>query len=179
MIADEIPEDVREYLLGGDGLGRVTVMEQHPGVQARLKRPEVQATLYRYLASQEPWQEEIPALAMAALDALLATPTANGAQSVEKLKRHPNPGVRVKVYRYLFAAVYPRDREAMSSVLVDMLADDSETVRLDAAHFIKNLKLEAEMRTLLVHWLRLAPERKYDHGESFAPSKSSRGNRYS
>jgi len=167
-MAEEIPEDVRAYLLAGDGLGRVSVTERYPNVEARLRTPEVQATLYRYLAGKEPWAEEVPTLAMAALDTLLATPTAEGAKSIRKLIAHPNPLLRLRAYRYLFAVVYPRDPDGMARVVRDMLTDNDEPVRLDGAHFVRNLKMAGAMRAFLQDWIRRAPERKWDHGESYA-----------
>lgn len=167
-MVDEIPADVKEYLLAGDGLGKVTVIEKHPGVEERLKKPEVQAALYRYLAGEEPWSDEIPVLTMAALDTLLATPTAEGAKSIRKLTGHPNAGVRLRAYRYLFALVYPRDRDGMARAMEDMLTDDDELVRLEAAHLVKNLKMTDAMREFLRNWMRQAPERHWNRGESYA-----------
>jgi hypothetical protein len=167
-MADEIPPDVRAYLLGGDGLGRVAVIKQHPDVQQRLRQPEVQATLYRYLESQEPWKEEIPVLAMAALDQLLANPTPQGGKSVSTLAGHPNPLLRVRVYRYQMALVYPRDREGVSRVLEKMLTDEDEAVRMEGANLIRNLKLTDLMRDYLRDWVRQAHERKWNSGASYA-----------
>jgi hypothetical protein len=167
-MADEIPADVRAYLLAGDGLGRVSVIREYPSVETRITRPEVQATLYRYLASREPWNEEIPSLAMAALDTLLATPTEEGAKSVRALKGHPNALLRIRAYRYLFAVVYPRDRVGMLGVIEEMLYDRDDAVRLEAARLAKNLRLAPALHGVLQNWMRVAPERQWNRGESYA-----------
>jgi HEAT repeat protein len=105
---------------------------------------------------------------MAALDTLLATPSADGAKAIRALTGHPNESVRLRAYRYMCALVFPRDREAMTGVIEQMLTDNDELVRLEGARLVKNLKMADGMREFLRDWVRQAAERQWDRSESYS-----------
>jgi hypothetical protein len=163
----DLPPDVREYLTAGDALGMVAVEEKYPDIRKKLRSPEIRAALLRYLASDEPWQEPNPGPIIGALRVVRETPTAAEIPLLRPLLMHPEPAVRQPVYEYMMSVYYPSQRESVHTLLQSMLLDGHDSVRAQAANYIKGLKTPEELRPFLNRWLALAAKRGWNKQESF------------
>lgn len=163
----ELPADVREYLTAGDALGIRAVEERHPNIRQKLKSPEIRAALFRYLASDEPWQGGHPGAVIGALKVVHSGAAAAEIPLVRPLIMHPEGIVRLQVYQFQMAVYYPNQRESILAVLQDMLLDGDEAVRAQAVQYVEGLKVPQELRPFLERWLALAPGRGWDKHDSY------------
>jgi len=165
---DEIPVEVRAYLSAGDSIGHLEVTQKYPNVERTLASPEVRAAILRYLRSDEAWKEPNPGFMIGALTFLQGAASAKELPAVQGFVVHRNPWVRVRAYEYMMAVYYPAgDSASMVKMFEKMLVDPDEVVRVQAARWIQGVGVVAAMRGYLQNWIQRAPERMWDHQESF------------
>lgn len=163
-----IPQEVREYLNAGDGLGQFAVRERHPNLNRTLEAADTRAALLRYLGSDEPWQEPAPGFVMSAVAFLQGKASAAELPTIEKLRGYNNPWVRVRVADYAMGVYFPaQNRIAMVQLWERMLNDADEIVRVHAARYVQSLKAAPAMRPFLETWQQTARQKKWDAAESY------------
>jgi hypothetical protein len=164
----EIPSDVREYLTAGDGLARKSVEAQHPDIRQKLQTPDTRAKLIRYLASDEPWQDPSPGMAVNTLGVLQAGAKQEEVPVIRPYLMHPQPQLRLRAYEFLMSVYYPAgERGSMLTLFQSMLLDSEDTIRMQGAQFIKGMKGQTELQPFLERWLKLAPQKGWDKTDSF------------
>lgn len=164
---EAIPVEVREYLMMSDGLGKASVFQRYPNLQATLDDPKTRAAILNYLRGDEAWKESAAGFTMKCLEFLRVGAAAGEAPVVRIFLLHPDPYARLRAYEFLLTLYFPdKNREAMFTLLQNMILDDDDAVRASGARYIERAGAGAELRDFLRRWRRQAAGRGWEAKES-------------
>jgi hypothetical protein len=164
----EVPAEVKEYILAPDTMTRGPLVERHPDLLKTMEDPRTRKAMLQWLATDEAFTHQGLALAGGYL-LFLANhhPQASETPIVRPFLMHPDPEVRLHAYEHLLTLYYPdKNREAMYLLFTAMLEDQQDLVRKNGASFIRSSGAIDEFRPTLERWLKLSPGRGWQHTDA-------------
>jgi hypothetical protein len=142
------------------------VAQHNPDLSQLLADPATRVALLDWLSSDAAWDERSTTLSY--LEFLRVGASDAETATIRSFLLHPDPTIRSRAYEFLLTLYYPdRNREAMLMLFQNMLADESDTVRSLAAHYIRGIGLSADLRNLLERWLKTASAHGWQETESY------------
>jgi len=148
-----IPQEAREYLSAGDGLGRASVQQRHPNVQETLGLPATRAAIVAWLADDEAAAPSNAGFATRCLQHLGPKAAPHEAPVVRRFLLHTSASVRTVAYEFFIVLYFPdKNREALYMLLNTMVVDPEDAVRAQAMRYIERADAIEELRPFLTLW---------------------------
>ncbi len=164
---NEVPDEVKQYILATDAMTRGRIAEQHPDVVRKLEQPSTRAGMLEFLANPSAFSAGALSLATGYLAYLGHAPAAAEAPIVRSHLLHPATPVRLKAYEYLLMLYFPdKNRDAMYLLLQQMLQDPQDQVRAAAARYVESTSTLDQFRPTLARWLDVAAQRGWAGGDA-------------
>ncbi|MFH1748263.1 MAG: hypothetical protein ABIG44_14610 [Planctomycetota bacterium] len=163
----DIPNEVREYLVSSDGMVRQLLGQKHPDLKETLARPETRQAVLAWLASDEPWQEEHLGFTGNSLQYLIPAAAETEAAGIRPFLLHPHALVRRRAHEYFVTLYFPdKNPPALLATLQNMLLDSDDGIRTAGMRFVKRGERLDEFRPFLRRWVRIAEQRGWQKSES-------------
>ena len=167
-----VPTEVQSFLMSSDALARAELVHRHPNLLQVLNSSETRAALVEWLSGDEPYQAGNDELTANVLAHLRASAQDSDVPFVKPLLLHSSPLVRLRAYEFLLTLYFPdKNREAMFLLLNSMLTDMEETVRTEAAAYIRRAGAANELRPFLQRWLKNMKANNLEQSESYEQVK--------
>ena len=148
-----IPQEAREYLSAGDGLGQASVQQRHPNIQETLGAPATRAAIVAWLAHGETATPPNAGFVTRCLQYLGPKAAPHEAHVVRRFLLHSSASVRTAAYEFFIALYFPdRNREALYMLLNTMMIDPDDGVRAQAVRYIERAGATEELRPFLTQW---------------------------
>jgi hypothetical protein len=156
-----IPIEVREYLSTNDSLVRAQISQRYPNLSDILDSPSTRAAVLAWLGSNEAWEDSLIHFTINSLKYMQGKASTDESQTIRAFLLHPHPQVRLAAYENLLTLYFPdKNPEALMQLLQNMLSDNDEMLRVEAAHYVKQSGVAAELKGFLQRWRQMgvAPE---------------------